>query len=310
MSHDGKFDIGPEDELLWDQVDNSEEFDEILEQDLKDIQAQGGVEALDRQISAIRAENAIAQSVVDAEISNLELLKDQFEGLKKEILDAKDEMDRLLEKKDVLSPLMMSRGLPRNWRMYSEEEYKKNNGFILEELDTMAEEFVKVVDLFHSRGCSGIEVEKVYRVQNPKLYRIFFCNLHQVRKKNLQRKDVKVQQYLFHGSAYNNLQKIADQGFDYRLCGVNGTAYGQGNYFAYLSSYSLSYSRTVGSNRMMFLAMVITGSFALGNSSLSVAPKDSQGVPFDSVVDNTRNPQIFVTFDNFKAYPAYVIVFK
>jgi poly [ADP-ribose] polymerase 7/11/12/13 len=219
-------------------------------------------------------------------------------------------MDRLLEKKDVLSPILMSKGLPRNWQMYTEDEYKSNNGYIKVQLDQSSEEFVKVAQLFNSRGCGNINVLKIFRIQNPKLYRIFFCNLHQVRKKHASQSNIEIQKYLFHGSSYGNMEKIADQGFDYRLCGVNGTAYGQGNYFAYHSSYSLGYSRSSGSEKMMFLAMVITGSYTHGNSGLSIAPKDSKGIPYDSVVDNTSNPQIFVTFDNFKAYPAYVLIFK
>ena len=63
----------------------------------------------------------------------------------------------------------------------------------------------------------------------------------------------------------------------------------------------------------MYLALVLVGEFTGGNSSILVPPaKDQQDktILFDSVVDNTSNPRIFVVFNDPQAYPGYLIVFK
>ena len=45
---------------------------------------------------------------------------------------------------------------------------------------------------------------------------------------------------------------------------------------------------------------------------MKVPPKNPANpqVPFDSVVDNPRNPTIFVVFYDTKAYPEYLITYK
>lgn len=36
------------------------------------------------------------------------------------------------------------------------------------------------------------------------------------------------QQYLFHGTDHSLIEAICEQNFDWRMCGVHGTAYGKG----------------------------------------------------------------------------------
>lgn len=36
------------------------------------------------------------------------------------------------------------------------------------------------------------------------------------------------QQYLFHGTEASIVEAICEQNFDWRMCGVHGTAYGKG----------------------------------------------------------------------------------
>ena len=87
-------------------------------------------------------------------------------------------------------------------------------------------------------------------------------------------------------------------------------------YFAVGSSYSAGYARKQrGSNsRYMFMACVLTGDFAQGNSNLRTAPiKSRNGAEdflFDSVVDNYQLPSMFVVFKDSSAYPSYLIVFQ
>lgn len=79
--------------------------------------------------------------------------------------------------------------------------------------------------------------------------------------------------------------------------------YGNGCYFATNFLRSLQYGNAI------FYANVLTGVFTVGHPRLKSAPElDAQNnIKYDSVVDKTVNPEIFVVFSDFHAYPAYLI---
>lgn len=64
----------------------------------------------------------------------------------------------------------------------------------------------------------------------------------------------------------------------------------------------------------MYLARVLVGEFTQGASNMIVAPpkdpSDPTVVLYDSVVDNTFNPSVFVVFYDADAYPEYLITYK
>ena len=76
-----------------------------------------------------------------------------------------------------------------------------------------------------------------------------------------------------------------------------GVAYGDGVYFARNSSYSLQYSQLHGK---MYVAKVLVGRYTTGERGMKAPPSRDEpgnpGVRYDSVVDNVRNPSIFVIF--------------
>ena len=93
-------------------------------------------------------------------------------------------------------------------------------------------------------------------------------------------------------------------------------AYGNGVYFARDASYS---SRSVYSPpdangyKYMYCARVLTGEYTTGKPGLLVPPpkdRNDYNILFDSVVDNSKSPNIFVTFSDASNYPDYLIVFK
>ena len=103
----------------------------------------------------------------------------------------------------------------------------------------------------------------------------------------------------------------------YDVSFVTATAFGAGVYFAVNASYSSggTYSPPDGNgNKHIFLALVLTGEYTKGNSSLRVPPaKDpnkSDVVLYDSVVDNPSNPSMYVIFYDAQCYPEYLITFK
>ncbi|PVD33532.1 hypothetical protein C0Q70_04788 [Pomacea canaliculata] len=139
---------------------------------------------------------------------------------------------------------------------------------------------------------------------------------------------------LFHGTEATFAHDICSEGFDWRLCGRNGTVYGKGCYFAKHASYSLKfsdrneekasgeylyaikYTRTLAlsvpawlqSAKTLFVARVLCGRTVAGNSTMTKPPIDSgdpKQRPYNSACDNTTNPSMYVVFDSAQAYPAY-----
>ena len=67
-----------------------------------------------------------------------------------------------------------------------------------------------------------------------------------------------------------------------------------------------------GGGRFMYLARVLVGRYCHGDSEFVVPPPRDplrSEILFDSVVDDPRNPQIFVVFSDSQCYPEYLIGF-
>ena len=93
-----------------------------------------------------------------------------------------------------------------------------------------------------------------------------------------------------------------------------GTAYGKGCYFARDASRSNRYASPDAQGlKHMYLVRVLTGQYTVGKSFMIVAPPKDPNDPavlFESVVDNTSNPSIFVVFYDADMYPEYLIVYR
>ncbi len=122
---------------------------------------------------------------------------------------------------------------------------------------------------------------------------------------------------LFHGSGKTDPKQIYDSeiGFDMRFC--TSGMWGQANYFAVNASYSHNYCHTNSDGeREMFLVNVITGDTynCKSDRTLRMPPlKDNVGrlglsqVRYDTVTGTTAGSQVYMSYDNQKAYPAYLI---
>ena len=65
--------------------------------------------------------------------------------------------------------------------------------------------------------------------------------------------------------------------------------------------------------KMMYLCKVLTGEYTAGKGVKRVPPHkpgNQNYILFDSVVDDTKDPKIFVIFNDTQAYPSYLITFK
>ena len=124
---------------------------------------------------------------------------------------------------------------------------------------------------------------------------------------------------LFHGTGRHEPSDIygGDSSFDMRFS--RDGMWGRGNYFAVNASYSNSYSyKAEGGVRQMLVAYVLTGhsKYCPSDSGLTKPPMlpGPQGDTsikrrYDSVSGDTRGSKVYITYDNDKAYPAYLITY-
>lgn len=192
-------------------------------------------------------------------------------------------------------------------------------------LTTDSMEWSNVVQLF-KKSLSTANIMEIERVQNQWLWRKYTSQKEALELKNRGRTNEKL---LFHGTRGNNPSLIynGENGFDMRMS--NQGMWGQANYFAVNSNYSDSYAYVNGDVRQMFLVKVLTGDSCelLPDSKLRMPPKkpksqQNQGAQghsgslrfevkrYDTVCGTTGGSQVYMTYDNEKAYPAYLIHYK
>uniref|UniRef100_A0A8C6Y1H4 Zinc finger CCCH-type antiviral protein 1 n=1 Tax=Naja naja TaxID=35670 RepID=A0A8C6Y1H4_NAJNA len=177
------------------------------------------------------------------------------------------------------------------------------------ELNRGSPEFLKIENLFQLT-MKNYKIHRIERIQNPSLWQVYQWQKEQMKKKKGGQKID--ERLLFHGTNPSSLKAICTDNFDWRLCGTNGTVYGKGSYFARDASYSDNYSQAKEDEKAMFLAQVLVGEFAMGHQLYTRPPAKLADVlnSYDSCVDNTTNPSIFVIFEKHQAYPAYLIFYR
>ncbi|KAF6720483.1 Poly [ADP-ribose] polymerase 12 [Oryzias melastigma] len=192
--------------------------------------------------------------------------------------------------------------LPSHWDKNALPDF----GFKLVTLSRSAPDYVNIEKLFRTTMPAST-VNSIQRIQNPSLWRVFQWQKEQMQGKNGGK--LVDQRYLFHGTEEALIEAICEQNFDWRVCGVHGTAYGKGSYFARDASLSNKFSKPrLGSNKVMFVALVLVGDYTEGQSSY-VRPPVKRGSRdlYDSCVDSESNPSIFVVFEKQQIYPEYII---
>ncbi|NXI57983.1 PAR12 polymerase, partial [Chloroceryle aenea] len=197
-------------------------------------------------------------------------------------------------------PTVEFKGIPAHWDKSALPEV----GFKLIKLDSSSEEYKKVKVDFQ-RTMPKTVIERISRVQNPSLWELYQWQKEQMQKSSGGK--AVDERLLFHGTSKNHIDAICQQNFDWRICGLHGTVYGKGSYFARDASYSDNYCKEDSNTKTMFLARVLVGEFTLGSSSYVRPPlKDNQNF-YDSCVNNFSNPSIFVIFEKQQIYPEYLI---
>ncbi|XP_044297263.1 protein mono-ADP-ribosyltransferase PARP12-like [Varanus komodoensis] len=182
-------------------------------------------------------------------------------------------------------------------------------GYELVEISSSSEEYKNVKELFE-KTMEGYIIQRLRRIQNPSLWQIFQWQREQMKKWN-GGKDIE-EKLLFHGTSASHLHHICGQNFDWRICGTHGTLYGKGSYFARDASYSHTYCRSDTRIKIMFVARVLVGDYVQGKAAYLRPPsRPNQSNRFyDSCVDCLWNPSIFVIFEKYQIYPAYIIEYE
>ena len=186
---------------------------------------------------------------------------------------------------------------------------------------TQGLEYTSVVTPFMSTlRNQNIEIVSVERVQNLALWQSYvvkrqtICNREKVTTDHGKLIDddallARVERHwLWHGTKSDILEKILQQGFNRSFCGRNATAYGKGVYFARDASYSTNptYAEPDSSGHQYIMACrVVVGEYCVGRSDALIPdmrdPKNH--ILFDTTVDNTVNPSIYVTYSDSQTYP-------
>ncbi|XP_014008938.2 protein mono-ADP-ribosyltransferase PARP12 [Salmo salar] len=166
-------------------------------------------------------------------------------------------------------------------------------------------DYQNVQELFN-KTMRGFKITSIERVQNRDLWEVFQWKRDLMKKNNGGKNSKEL--HLFHGTDPKHVDAICRDNFDWRLCGTNGTVYGEGSYFARDAKYSHSYTSDSGV-RSMFACQVLVGDYTRGNSALRRPPPKGEGSPtlYDSCVDNVLNPSIYVVFEKHQVYPEFLI---
>nr|XP_046153050.1 mucin-2-like isoform X2 [Oncorhynchus gorbuscha] len=166
-------------------------------------------------------------------------------------------------------------------------------------------DYQKVQRLFNNT-MRGFQITSIEMVQNRDLWEVFQWKRDLMKKNNGGRNSKEL--HLFHGTDPKHVDAICRDNFDWRLCGTNGTTYGEGSYFARDAKYSHCFTSHSGV-RSMFVCWVLVGDYTQGKSDLRRPPPKGEGNPtfYDSCVDNVLNPSIYVVFEKHQVYPEFLI---
>ena len=178
---------------------------------------------------------------------------------------------------------------------------------------TSSDEWQAVSSRFQSTMLST-PITSIQRIQNKWLWKKYAQHKKMIEEKNGGASNEKD---LFHGTRSNMPKEIYDyeEGFDMRYSAQG--MWGQANYFAVNASYSNKYAYTNGARKELFLVKVLTGaSYECDpDNSLRMPPKKcTSGAQlgqsnYDTVTGITNGSRVYMTYDNQKAYPAYLITY-
>ena len=195
---------------------------------------------------------------------------------------------------------------PDNWA-------KQDGDFLLDLLDQQSSEFLAIESLFHQTLTRRIV--RIERIQNRPLW----CKYNDCSRRMMKTNEGKLgQKMLFHGTRTTNPEKIYKGSASFDMTFSQQGMWGKGNYFAVNASYSDTYAHRESPYEQMLLAYVLTGfSYTSHANSLLTRPPLRSGTvgdntvqhQYDSINGCTLGSTVYITYENDKAYPAYLITY-
>ena len=266
-----------------------------------------------QQVGTEEANSTLDDDIHEDEIIHTMLLR----GLKDNLENSKASILAMLE--SAAPSKSIPHSLSSNFFLTFPPEWQPQNKTTeLFLLSPETAEWKHVAQLFQqSMPQSVCTILSVKRIQNKWLWERYFQHRKRLHVKN---DGIVNEKELFHGTRTNEPRLIyeSEDGFDMRYSAEG--MWGRANYFAANASYSNSYAHTNASTGLkeMFLVKLLTGESynCAPDSTLRVPPpkpkKVSSGLQieqlkYDTVTGLTGGSQVYMAYDNEKAYPAYLI---
>ena len=155
--------------------------------------------------------------------------------------------------------------------------------------------------------CPRVTISKIIRIQNLWLWKRYDAHKRMVRENNRSVNEKE----LFHGTRANDPALIYEEGFDMRLSA--GGKWGRANYFTVSAGYADRFAhRTADGCKEIFLVKVATGNscYMQPNSRIRRPPRLTSSTRYDTITGIVGGARSYMTYDNDKAYPAYLIKYS
>lgn len=181
----------------------------------------------------------------------------------------------------------------------------------------LSEDPIPWMDNFVNAPSDLVHVREMFMAQVPNVELQRVCRIkhdgHSILYKAVQgTMDSRNERILWHGTHAESVRNITLNGFNRNYGGRHGMKYGYGTYFSASADYSVRFCDKRSSQRFIFLAKVLVGSWTKGTADMMEPPfRDSEGLMrFDSTSDSSENPNIFCIFRDYQAVPLYVLEFS
>ena len=194
---------------------------------------------------------------------------------------------------------------------------KSITGYKLINVQVGSKEWQRVVERI--KQTVSHEIKSIERIQNPVLYEKYHFELSRYKKRFGEAKAEVLS--LFHGTRETDPSLIyfGETGFD--SCFANSGMWGRGNYFAVNAYYSFNgYCYPSPQGKQLMLAEVLVGIYEPRSRDNSIRrpsflPDNLQSGQtsserYASIKGRTEGSDVFIVYDNGRAYPTYLITFK
>ena len=187
-----------------------------------------------------------------------------------------------------------------------------NKESVRSSVERNSNEFIHIQNMM-MKTVPNCKITSMERVQNQYLWKAYQLKKEEMQELYNDDHDKINEQYMFHGTCQDAVDPICNANLDWRLYGTNvGNVYGKGTYFANTASLSDCYSKSDENGiKIMFVCFVLVGLAAVGNKEMELPPiNKATGRCYDSTVNSSTDPNIFVKYNLDEYYPAYIVSYR